>query len=148
MNNEDQEYQEHYERTSEYAPKIQAYLERINSGELSSTKEKTLRFIDTFTWATVHDMRVAMDIAHQTLTSALSHLEDEGIVYKSGEVIQGKQNRAYSVWKYESDPIQQGINAKRVLNRKFNIWKTSGLDRFQDLMHQGLINQLTNPTMF
>ena len=147
MMHEDQENQNEY-RDSDYAPKIQAYLERINSGELSSTKEKTLRFIETFSWATVHDMRVVMNIAHQTLTSALSHLEDEGIVYKSGEIIQGKQKRAYSIWKYESDPIQQEINAKRVLNRKFNNWKISGLDRFKDLMHLGLKNQLTDPTIF
>jgi len=134
--------------TENQEPKIKAFIERINSGELSSDKEKILRFIETFSWATVHDMREVMGIRHQTLTSALSHLEDEGIVYKDGQVDQGEKERAYTVWRYESDLENQKANAHLVKSRKFIAWQDQGLKRFKDLMHEGLIRELTSPSMF
>lgn len=133
---------------SQLEPKIKAFKERMQSGELKADKAKIVWFVQTHGWATVHDMREVMGIRHQTLTSALSHLEDEGVVFKDGQIEQGKDDRLYTIWKFEPDAEIQKFNAKRILEKKFNAWQEQGLRRFKDLMHQGLVRELTSPTMF
>ena len=133
---------------SQLEPKIKAFKERMQSGELKADKSKVVWFVQTYGWATVHDMREVMHIRHQTLTSALSHLEDEGVIFKDGQIEQGEDSRSYTIWKFEPDPEIQRFNAKRILEKKFNAWQEQGLRRFKDLMHQGLVRELTSPTMF
>jgi len=133
---------------SQLEPKIKAFKERMQSGELKADKAKIVWFVQTYGWSTVHDMREVMGIRHQTLTSALSHLEDDGVVFKDGQIEQGKDDRLYTIWKYEADPHLQKANANLVLNRKYEAWKKQGLNKFENLMDPGLKRAILEPTMF
>ena len=128
----------------EKTPKIKAYLNEIRTGKLTSNKTRVLQFIIYANGSDVETMRSKLNIAHQTLTSALSHLEDEGIIYKAGTTSEGN----YTVYKYEHIEELQRKNAQNTHIAKFEAWKKRGFESFPDLMSKELRNQLKQLSLF
>lgn len=129
-------------------PKIKAFIEVLHTGKLKSTKHIVVKLLDMSDGCTIHFMRELLAIPHQTLTSAISHLEDEGIIYKSGQKEEVQNNRSYSIYKYEPDPVKQHENKIKVKKTKFERWKNKGIEEYLDLMDPVLRRAINQTSLF
>lgn len=105
--------------------KIKQYLTNLNSGMLESNTMQILNYIKHNPECTLLNMRLNTFIQHQTLTSAISNLMDEGIIYITGQSI--IDNKHYSRFKFESDPAEIIKNRQRRERERIESWIKKGL---------------------
>ena len=91
-------------------PKVEALLQQIISGNFKNTNVRVLHYVKQNGMSTIDDLRQDLNIAHQTLTSAVSHLEDLGVLYKMG--VTRTKGISYSIYTYEANPIEIDRRAK------------------------------------
>jgi DNA-binding MarR family transcriptional regulator len=103
--------------------KIQAFKDQVNSGQLQNNKIKIYNLIKEQP-STIVRLRDITNIPHQTLTGALSGLEELGWVYRLGDVDVNK--RSYTLYAAETDIEKAKNNAIIVHKHKFLEWMYRG----------------------
>lgn len=124
--------------------KVKTWIRNVENGMIKSTTERVLLEIknvgksntDLFTYQTTgidtETLRNRLGMAHQTLTSRLSELQDNGLIKVIGEK-QGDDS-VYSVYTYVSDSIERETLAEARKKEKFAQWMDRGLNEFWDLL--------------
>jgi len=124
--------------------KVKTWIENIENGKFKSYSEKVLKEIKDNTseyngtyldslkkGISTYQLRRRLGMAHQTLTSRLSELNDEGLIKVVGQV--ETEGTTYSVYQYVLDTLE--IEAIVLLRRKekYVIWLKKA-DSFTSLM--------------
>lgn len=124
--------------------KVKTWIRNVESGMIKSTTERVLLEIknigksntDLFTYQTTgidtETLRNHLGMAHQTLTSRLSELQDNGLIKVIGE--KHGDESVYSVYAYVSDPEERITLAEVRKKEKFTQWMDRGLNEFWDLL--------------
>jgi len=104
------------------------YIENLNSGFIKSKTLKVLNYIKINPNSTIFEMRMNMNISHQTLTSAISNLMDVGLIEINGQTKLGTPEKHYSIFVFQSDEskILNNINKREL--EKIKLWIAKGLD--------------------
>jgi phage pi2 protein 07 len=113
--------------------KTKTLLRNIENGHIKSSLSKVLFAIKSQKinhWST-YGLRERLQISHQTLTSALSNLCDEGLIKESGQVTYGENT--YSKWEFVEDEIERAKLQHERLHGKYILWLESA-KKFQDFM--------------
>ena len=113
-------------------PKIESLLKQILSGNLKNNNARILNYIQINDRCQIDMMRKDLNIAHQTLTSRISDLEDMGLVYVDGFGL--FNDTKYSLYRYENNPLKREFRAEKRRLSKFVAWKKRGYDEFHDLL--------------
>jgi DNA-binding MarR family transcriptional regulator len=103
--------------------KIEAFKDQINSGQMQTNKIKIYNLIKEQP-STISRLRDISNIPHQTLTGALSGLEELGWVYRLDDV--KVKNRTYTLYAAETDLEKAKRNALLVEREKFLDWMYRG----------------------
>ena len=119
--------------------KIKTYMMQLQNGNIRGNQMECLDYIYKNQGATVHEMRTALAMAHQSLTPSISLLLDCGLIREIGQV--KIKDSFYSQYEFEPDAGNQDILAKERLDEKFKQWMERGKD-FMELMHSRLIYEL------
>ncbi len=120
--------------------KIRTYLVQLQEGNIRGNQMEVLDFIFRNNGTTVHEMRTALAMAHQSLTPSISNLLDCGLIYEIGQVKIG--DSFYSKFAFEPDSEKQDELATARKKEKFAQWVRMGIKEFDDLMNWGTLNQL------
>lgn len=104
--------------------KHEAFHEQLRSGKILNNSIKIYNTLMASP-KTIHDMRTDLNIAHQSLTAALSHLEDTGWVYKDSTT--SINGNSFTIYKAETDPNQARIRAINVEAFKKSEWIRRGI---------------------
>jgi DNA-binding transcriptional ArsR family regulator len=99
--------------------KIYAFLKQIESGQLQTMRAKVYHRIRLNQSISTYSLRMYLG-AHQSVTSALSSLENDGLIRKSGEVLLGKH--MYSQWVAHTNVDGIIAHAEHVNQRKKHLW--------------------------
>ena len=110
--------------------------QQINSGTLQSNTAIVLDYIRNNRNCNVHTMRKVLNtMSHQTLTSRISDLEDEGWIYPSGQIkvscADGK-DRIYTTYRYEPLPAERFNRSRARAYHKYVRLKERILTDFSD----------------
>jgi predicted transcriptional regulator len=132
-------------KIEDYEPKIQAYIKQIESGQMTSTNAHVIDYVQTFNGGDIDAMRKSLEIAHQTLTSAVSHLVDLGALYPVGT--RTKKGRAYTIYYYQPSPFMQMANAEDVKRKKYTKLRERLLKDFPEFISKDLRRELTQETI-
>lgn len=113
--------------------KIEAYVKAIKSGEMKSKLQEIYNLLckQPLTTEQLRDM----GYKHQSLTAALSRLEDLGVIYKSA-LVQGRKRR-FSLWKVETDALKIVQRREAIEDLKFKAWVKQGEKNGYFLQWQG-----------
>ena len=115
--------------------KVKSWLRNIESGKLSNFTEAVLKAVKDNTseqqGISTYELREKMGLAHQTLTSRLSELNDEGLIKVTGQV--EIKNRTYSVYTYISNSEEIPLIVLLRRQEKYIQWLKKA-ESFMDLM--------------
>jgi hypothetical protein len=103
--------------------KIEAFKNQLNSGKMQTNKIKIYNLIKEQP-STISRLRDITNMPHQTLTGALSGLEELGWVYILDDV--EVNNRSYSLYAAETNLEKAKENALIVEKHKFLQWMYRG----------------------
>ena len=95
---------------------IQAYREALSSGKKLNAEQQVYRMIDRYQSINLDGLREKLYLRHQTLTSALSTLEDSGLISQH-------DNGAWRICATEKEQHEQIIKRR---NAKFQRWLHAG----------------------
>jgi hypothetical protein len=105
-------------KTTTMTPKLKAYLQQIESGNLKNRRTQIINLLLQHP-CTLKDFRGKLDIQHQSLTSALSVLCDEGLV-----MMKEGQDPKYSIFYVITDgELQEKIAKQRYELKKEAFFK-------------------------
>ena len=119
--------------------KIKTYMMQLQNGNIRGNQMECLDYIYKNQGATVHEMRTALAMAHQSLTPSISLLLDCGLIREIGQV--KIKDSFYSKYEFEPDADKQDALATERLAEKFKQWKERGRD-FVELMENSLKAEL------
>ena len=104
------------------------YLDNLNSGFIKSKTLQVLNYVKLNPKCTIYDMRMKMNISHQTLTSAISNLMDLGLIQVNGQIKLGTPEKHYSLFVFQSNEakIINNIYLREV--DKIKLWIAKGLN--------------------
>jgi predicted transcriptional regulator len=105
--------------------KLDTFHEQIRSGKLVSNNLKVYNEIAKKP-QTIHELRKVLDMPHQSLTSAISHLEDIGWLIKKGT--EKVERNTFTIYQAVMDYKQAEINAEAMERHKFNEWLRRGIN--------------------
>jgi hypothetical protein len=120
--------------------KIENWLKNIENGYLKSKQTIILDFIINNPNTTIHDIRTKCGISHQTTTSAVSIMLDEGVVRFNGTIKLRKQDDAedegdtYSMLLFVSDREERKAVKKKRIYEKFVAWAKQGVSHYKDFI--------------
>lgn len=120
--------------------KIKTYLQQLSEGNIRGNQMECLDFIYRNHGTTIHEMRTALCMSHQSLTPAISNLLDSGLIYEIGDV--KIKDSTYSKYSFEPDSAKQDELAEFRKEDKYKQWVKHGLKEFSDLMPNQLITAL------
>lgn len=124
--------------------KVKTWIRNVENGMIKTATERVLTEIynvrktntDLFSFETsgidMGTLREKLGMAHQTLTSRLSELQDNGLIKVIGE--KHGDESVYSVYAYVSDPEERITLAEVRKKEKFTQWMDRGLNEFWDLL--------------
>lgn len=104
--------------------KLDAFHEQIRSGAMVTNSLKVYHEIRKSP-KTLSDLRKTMNMPHQSLTSAISHLEDMGWLVKKGT--RRIDRDTFTIYEAVTDYAQAEQNAKAMERHKFNEWIKRGI---------------------
>ena len=94
-------------------PKLNAYLEQIRSGKLNTKKLQVIKMLQEKP-RTIEYFRNVEKMPHQTITSVLSHLCDEGVV-----TMRASSSENFSLFVLvENEELQMQFARERFLEKK------------------------------
>ena len=112
----------------------------IVTGELKNKTMIVLNFIIEHPNTNIHVIRKELRLPHQTVTSSLSVLMDEGVVEAVSQI--EINDLIYSVLLYTNDPVKINKLKLQREREKLVIWAKRGLKDFSDHMDLFLKNEL------
>lgn len=140
---------------TELKPKVKTWIANVQNGKITSRTEailyeiykKTISHkIDLFAEysgrVSTDELRESLNIPHQTLTAILSNLQDEGIIYVSGEKERGSE--FYSYWSYTLTNDRAARLIRERQKEKFYTWIRRGLNDFEDQLPEFVKDNLRN----
>ena len=86
----------------ELPPRIQEWLNQIESGKAESDSAKIMHYMSRHKFATNADIMKAFGVKHQTATARMSTLCQLGILYECG--IRKTGNKSHQLYGYVSNP--------------------------------------------
>lgn len=104
------------------------YIENLNSGFIKSKTLKVLNYVKHNPQCTIYEMRMKMNISHQTLTSAISNLMDVGLIEINGQTKLGTPEKHYSTFVFQSDESKIIYNIHQREHEKIKLWISKGLE--------------------
>jgi len=104
------------------------YIENLNSGFIKSKTLKVLNYVKQNPQCTIYEMRMKMNISHQTLTSAISNLMDLGLIEINGQTKLGTPKKHYSTFIFQSDESKIIYNIHQREHEKIKLWISKGLE--------------------
>lgn len=115
---------------------IKSNTDRVLFNIYRATKQRT-EFTDLFNSVdsgsvSTDELRVLLDLKHQTLTAILSQLQDEGVIKVVGEHERG--DSVYSKWAFVNENYEREALAEERRREKFTQWMDRGLNEFWDLL--------------
>lgn len=120
--------------------KIATYLIQLHEGNIKGNLMEVLYWISRNRGTTVHEMRTALSMAHQSLTPAVSNLLDSGLIREIGQV--RIKDSFYSTYEFEPDAEKQDELADLRSKEKYKQWCKHGLKEFKSKMSFTLIQEL------
>lgn len=114
----------------------------METGDLQNYTIKVLRFIKDNPNTDIERMRNELDLPHQTISSRVSELMDEGLVEISGERSNDKGN-SYSLVKFVEGTFRQNQVKEQRLRHKYMSWVNKGMREFKDVMPSQLLMELS-----
>lgn len=131
--------------------KMKTYHNQLVSGNIKNNMLKVLHFIkkhsesnEVYYYNDILTMKAFLKMSHQTLTSAISHLEDCGMV----KIVDQKQypeikGSHYSVYEYVKTEEERNELIEKRSAEKYKAWIKRGMDEFREFMPSSLIFELT-----
>lgn len=110
--------------------KAQIQTLKDNADTILSMREKIYRFIHKNPGCTNYEIETRLGIKETSVSGRLSDLQDEGLIYVSGNTKIGKST--YSNFKV-SDPLRIETRKEQRLKKKFHKWFKSG-KQYVDVM--------------
>lgn len=104
------------------------YIENLNSGFIKSKTLKVLNYVKINPKCTIYEMRMKMNISHQTLTSAISNLMDLGLIEINGQTKLGIPEKHYSLFVFQSNESKILYNIHQREYEKIKLWIARGFD--------------------
>lgn len=104
-------------------PKIEAFYEQINSGKMATNILRVYHEIKKKP-THIHDLRTSLSMAHQTLTSVMSTLEDIGWIVKNGVYHNDKDS--YTIYEAVTDYEKAKENQEKMQIQRFDEWLSRG----------------------
>tara|TARA_R110000764_G_C11015714_1_gene383719 strand:- start:1410 stop:1847 length:438 start_codon:yes stop_codon:yes gene_type:complete len=124
--------------------KVKTWIENVENGNFKSYSERVLNEIKKNTpemngtyidfikkGISTYQLRDKLNISHQTLTSRLSELNDEGLIKVVGQIVIDEIN--YSIYAYVRDLNEQTLISTSRRLEKYMQWLKKA-DSFMDLM--------------
>ena len=124
--------------------KVKTWIENVENGNFKSYSERVLNEIKKNTpemngtyidfikkGISTYQLRDKLNISHQTLTSRLSELNDEGLIKVVGQIVIDEIN--YSICAYVRDLNEQTLISTSRRLEKYMQWLKKA-DSFMDLM--------------
>lgn len=124
----------------ERSAKIQTYMLALQNGSIRGNVMEVLDFVYRNHGASILQMRVELNIAHQSLTPAVSNLLDLGLIREIGT--ERVNDSVYSKYEFVPDAEEQNKLADLRRRDKFRNWIKKGVDEFSDLMPQIVLTEL------
>lgn len=119
----------------------------MEAGQLKSAQVKVLSHIKAHPGADLWEIRETTGISHQTATSALSSLMDEGLVKCTGERF--RNDAHYSILHFVEDEAERPSIARERRFEKFLQWRTRGITDFSDILtRDARLAIMQNPLIF
>jgi len=100
--------------------KINQYLENLQTGFIKNKTDEVIKLIYNNNQITIYELRLRTTISHQTLTSAISNLMDEGIIKITGKTVINKKH--YSKFTVCTDLNEIRYNAEQRKKEKVLQW--------------------------
>jgi DNA-binding HxlR family transcriptional regulator len=107
----------------ERKPKIEAFYEQMSSGKMATNMLRIYHEIKKKP-THIHNLRTSLSMAHQTLTSVISTLEDIGWIVKNGVYHNGKES--YTIYEAVTDYEEAKKNQERMQVERFTEWLSRG----------------------
>jgi predicted DNA-binding transcriptional regulator len=120
----------------ERSAKIQTYMLALQNGSIRGNVMEVLDFVYKNHGASILQMRVELNIAHQSLTPAVSNLLDLGLIREIGT--ERVNDSVYSRYEFVPDAEEQDTLAKVREFNKFRNWIKQGLKEYDHLMTNSL----------
>lgn len=110
--------------------KVKTWLRNVENGNINGKTEKVLSYIKNHSVnePNTYELRINLNMAHQTLTSIVSQLQDEGLV-KAIDQIEIKGNW-YTVYQFVEDQRERDFFIQYREKEKVMTWLKQGIVRF------------------
>jgi hypothetical protein len=128
-------------------PKVKNWITQLNNGVIKSKTTQVIYQINKHTlqgrgWTTIEELRMELNMAHQTLTSIVSNIQDEGLIDTFDE-IQNVQGVTFQKIRYASHDERDILKRKRELEKLAN-WIKRGKEEFSHLLPASTLEELNN----
>lgn len=121
-------------------PKIEALLKQIHSGKRMSDNAKILEYVMKHPFCTTSEVEIKLNMLHQTASARISDLLDMGVIEERGK--KDTATSSFTYLKYQSNAINQNLNAKRRKQEKYKNWVKKGMTQFSEIINPQLKEQL------
>jgi hypothetical protein len=121
---------------------VHNWVKLLESGNLENYTIKVLKHINDNPFTDIETMRNNLKIAHQTLTSRISDLMDEGLVEVVGDK-SGSKGINYSLFKFVEGTFRQNQVKENRLKAKYISWVNRGVREYKDIMPSTLVMELS-----
>lgn len=119
--------------------KVEVWLTNIENGKLESNNEIVLDKIVNFEATDVYQLRRNLSIPHQSITSALSRLEDEGVIVANGIV--RHNDIPYTRYVFVSEPNRRNHHKLVRKTEKSKTW-IRRFSEFADVLPADLVQKI------
>tara|TARA_B110000503_G_scaffold30522_1_gene49382 strand:+ start:2924 stop:3328 length:405 start_codon:yes stop_codon:yes gene_type:complete len=127
-------------------PKVLNWIKQLQNGEIDKKTIRILNEIHRHTnsktgkgFTHISELRTDLQIAHQSLTAVLSHVQDEGMIDMYGEILVG--DSLFQKIRYAREHEREGLILKRK-QEKYNKWLRIGVEELSELMPYALLQEL------
>lgn len=124
----------------ERSAKIQTYMLALQNGSIRGNVMEVLDFVYRNHGASILQMRVELNIAHQSLTPAVSNLLDIGLIREIGT--ERVNDSVYSKYEFVPDAEEQNKLSDERRRLKFKNWLKIGLKEYENIISHDLINAI------
>jgi hypothetical protein len=128
-------------------PKVKNWITQLNNGVIKSKTTKVIYQINNHTregrgWTTIEELRMELNMPHQTLTAIVSNIQDEGLIDTFGE-IQNEQGTTFQKIRYAKPDERETLKRQRELE-KLAHWIKRGKEEFSHLLPASILRELNN----
>jgi len=115
---------------------VHHWVALMESGELLTNTIRVLNHIKNNNHTDIYEMRKDLELPHQTLTSRISNLMDEGLIDISGK--SNHKDLEYSTFFYVVGAENQKIAKEKRLKEKYILWLEKGYKEYIPFMTSSL----------